>query len=243
MYITTGNTESGGLDAATWVGGESVVRFARGPVFSGKTTDYFAPIDWPDLDFKDFDLGGSAALLFDVPGATPSALAVAIGKDGKMYLLDRANLGGVGGQVAVAQVATNMIMGAAAGYRTPAGAFVTFRLYNGGPVGCPTGIFGHLATVRIEPTNPPGITPVWCSDKTDLTPPSVSMSNTAGADPIVWLAGVSALYAFDGETGAILFGGGDAGDALQNVHYFETPIIAKGRVYMAGFDHVYAYGP
>ncbi len=243
MYMTTGNTDTHGADASAWVGGESVIRFSRGPSFSGKATDYFAPSDWPALDEGDLDLGGSAALLTDVPGATPSALAVALGKNGKMYLLDRKNLGGVGGQVAVAQVATNLIIGAGATYRTPTGTYVTFRLANGGPVGCPSGIFGHLATVRIEATNPPTITPVWCSDRTDLAPPSVSASSRAGADSIVWAAGETALYGFDGETGVPVFNGGGPADALQNVHYFQTPIVAKGHVYVAGFDHLYAYGP
>ena len=40
-------------------------------------------------------MGGSGPLLVDVPGATPSRLVVAMGKDAIAYLLNRDNLGGI----------------------------------------------------------------------------------------------------------------------------------------------------
>ena len=80
---------------AIWGGGEAVIRFQPGPIFSGNPSDYWAPTNWFDLDQGDVDLGGSGPLLVDVPGATPSSLVVAMGKDGNAYLLDRNNLGGI----------------------------------------------------------------------------------------------------------------------------------------------------
>ena len=84
---------------ATWSGSEAVIRLQPGPVFSGSTTDYWAPTNWASLDSSDTDLGGSGPILVDVPGATPSALVVALGKDGNAYLLNRNNLGGVSAPV------------------------------------------------------------------------------------------------------------------------------------------------
>ena len=99
-FIATGNTFSTG---GTWRGGEAVIRLQPGPVFSGSTNDYWAPTNWLSLDNSDTDLGGSGPILVDVPGATPSALVVALGKDGNAYLLNRNNLGGISAPVAQAQ--------------------------------------------------------------------------------------------------------------------------------------------
>ena len=104
-----------------------MIRLQPGPVFSGSTTDYWAPTNWMALDSGDTDLGGSGPILVDVPGATPSALVVAIGKDRNAYLLDRSNLGGVSAPSNQANVSTGTIIGAAATYRTSNGTFVVLR--------------------------------------------------------------------------------------------------------------------
>ena len=69
----------------------------------------FAPSNWRDLDRRDLDLGGTAAIPFDVVGPNGARkLIFAIGKTGEAYLLDRDNLGGVGGALANARVTTNV---------------------------------------------------------------------------------------------------------------------------------------
>src|SRR4029450_2196266 len=75
-FVTTGNT----FHPPNWGGGEAVIRFQPGPIFTGLPSDYWAPVNWADLDNFDWDLGGSGPLLADVPGATPSSLVVALGK-------------------------------------------------------------------------------------------------------------------------------------------------------------------
>jgi hypothetical protein len=64
------------------------------PVFA--TEPYFTPSNWRQLDAADLDVGGSGPVVVDVPGATPSHLVVALGKNGVAYVLDRQNLGGIG---------------------------------------------------------------------------------------------------------------------------------------------------
>ena len=76
-FITTGNTFNTG---GNWMGGEAVIRFQPGPIFTGSPADYWAPLDWLTLDNNDQDLGSSGPLLVDVPDATPSRLVVAMGK-------------------------------------------------------------------------------------------------------------------------------------------------------------------
>jgi hypothetical protein len=57
--------------------------------------DYFTPYDWQDLDRQDADLGsGGSMLLPDFVGsATHQHLMVELGKSGKLYLIDRDNMG------------------------------------------------------------------------------------------------------------------------------------------------------
>jgi hypothetical protein len=119
-FIGTGNT----FGASSWSGGEAAIRFQPGPVFSNLTNDYWAPTNWLDLDNGDLDLGGSGLMLVDVPGATPSALVVALGKDGNAYLLNRTNLGGVTQPVAQAHISNTELRQAAATYRTALGTYV-----------------------------------------------------------------------------------------------------------------------
>jgi hypothetical protein len=98
-----------------------VIRFQPGPTFSGSPADYWVPENWQSLDNVDADLGSSGPLLVDVPGATPSHLVVALGKDRNMYLVNRDNLGGISAPIDVSVVANSSILQAAATYRTEQG--------------------------------------------------------------------------------------------------------------------------
>jgi hypothetical protein len=101
MFVVTGNTFNTG---GNWMGGEAIIRLQAGPVWTGQPTDYWAPTNWLSLDNSDTDLGGVSATVIDVPGATPSQLVLALGKDGNAYLVNRNNLGGVTAPVAQASV-------------------------------------------------------------------------------------------------------------------------------------------
>jgi hypothetical protein len=70
--------------------GEAVIRLAPDLHRSD------APSDWEALYARDADLGGSNPLPLEVSGGGPP-LILALGKDRKAYLLDRNNLGGIGG--------------------------------------------------------------------------------------------------------------------------------------------------
>src|SRR5207249_7602749 len=115
MFVVTGNTFN---TVGVWSGGEAIIRLQAGPVWSGQPTDYWAPTNWLSLDNSDTDLGGVSATLIDVPGATPPKLVLALGKDGKGYLLNRNNLGGIAAPVASANLPTAVRGQSAATYRT-----------------------------------------------------------------------------------------------------------------------------
>ena len=173
-FVTTGNTFNTG---GNWSGGEAVIRFQPGPIFSGNPSDYWAPTNWLQLDNGDNDLGGSGPLLVDVPGATPSHLVVALGKDGNAYLVNRDNLGGISAPMASSQVSNNRIIQAAATYRTNQGTYVAFR--SSGSI---------LATFQITATSPPTIASGWSVIRNGCGSPFVTSTDGTN-NMIVWVVG------------------------------------------------------
>jgi outer membrane protein assembly factor BamB len=227
LFVTTGN----GNTAVTWGGAEAVVRLQPGPVFSGSTTDFWAPTNWMALDAGDTDLGGSGPIIVDVPGATPSALVVAIGKDRNAYLLNRANLGGVSAPVAQAVVSTGTIIGAGATYRTNTSTYVVLR-----PVS------NTLTAFKITATNPPTIATGWSASSSGRTAPFVTTTDGTN-DVTVWAAGSDGrLRGYNGDDGAVIYNGGGANELMTGIRSFNTGISARGRIYYAADNKVYAFG-
>src|SRR5215475_11299819 len=230
-FVITSNTFNTG---GNWGGGEAVIRFQPGPIFSGNPSDYWVPTNWQTLDAMDQDLGGSGPILVDVPGATPSHLVVAMGKDGNVYLVNRDNLGGISAPVASLHVA-DRIIGAAATYRTNQGTYVAFRA---GP--------STLASVRVTATSPPTITPVWNSGMNQSGCGSPFVTSTDGtSNMIVWVVGASGdqrLHGYNGDTGTVVYAGGGANELMAGTHsYSTTGIVAHRHIYVAGDNKVYAF--
>src|SRR5437667_6200917 len=124
MFVVTGNTFNTG---GNWMGGEAIVRLQAGPIFTGQPTDYWAPTNWLSLDNTDTDLGGVSATVVDVPGANPSQLVLALGKDGNAYLVNRNNLGGIASPVAQANVGGINRGISAVTYHTAQGTYIAFH--------------------------------------------------------------------------------------------------------------------
>ncbi len=238
-FVTTGNSWNTG---GNWSGGEAVIRFQPGPIFTDSTADYWVPTNWESLDQFDLDLGGSGPLLVDVQGATPSHLVVALGKDGNAYLLNRDNLGGITEPVASLNLSNNPIMQAAATYRTNQGTYVAYRVFPG----------DHLGAFRITATNPPMIIDEWGVFRDGCGSPFVTSTDGTN-NVIVWVVGTDErgnhlgdqrLHGYDGDTGAVVFDGGGPNELMAGTwSYSTTGIAARGRIYVAGNNKVYAFRP
>jgi hypothetical protein len=233
VFVATGNT----FGATSWSGGEAILRFQAGPVFSGLAPDYYTPSDWKTLDDGDVDLGGSGPVLVD--SSALGQLAIALGKNGKIYVLDRNNLGGMGGERAQKQVVNGAIINAAAAFSSSAGTFVVLHGYRGGRgSSCPNGQTGDLVGVKLDPT----ISTAWCASNGGEGSPIVTATDAQGSEAIAWTAGAegsNALHAWDAVTGAVVRAG--TGGELAKVRRFTSPVAAKGRVYVAGDDKVFAF--
>jgi hypothetical protein len=252
LFFATGNTK----DAKDWADGEAVFRLGtdlKGPTSS---RDFFAPVDWRTLDDNDEDLGGVNPLPLDVRDQNGEAhLVLALGKDGKAYLLNRDNLGGIGGALAVEKVARGAIITAPAVYpASDGGALVAFE---GLGSACPSEIFERLRGLLSGLSNPgltvlkiqvyplPMISTAWCGSVDGRGSPIVTTTGD-GLNPIVWFVGADGdnrLHGFRGDTGAPVFAGGGPSDAMEGLRHFVTIVATGGRLFIAGDNRIYAFTP
>ena len=226
MFVITGNTTgTGGI----WGGGEAIIRLQTGPFWSGQPTDYWAPTNWFSLDNGDTDLGGVSAMLIDVPGANPSQLVLATGKDSNAYLINRNNLGGI--TAPVFQLNVGFTIGqSSATYTTSQGTYFVFR----------TG--STIKAYKITPTTPPTIVFAWSASPTGQGSPWVTTTNGTN-NAIVWVVGAGSggdqrLHGYNGDTGAVIYTGTDV---MTGTRKWNTGMVARGSIYLANDNRVYAF--
>ena len=170
--------------------------------------------------------------------ATPQQLALIFGKDGNAYLANPNNLGGVSDPLATFKAATNEIICAPALYTTSTATYVA---YKGAGAKCTTGS-GAVSTLKIVPGSPPTLAGSWCAPGGNSSPMVTTSDGTH--DVIVWSPGSESdmlLHGYDGDTGAVVFGGG--GVKIPNMRRYNTPIAAKGRIFVAADFTVVAFKP
>ncbi|MDE2067459.1 MAG: hypothetical protein KGK01_04160 [Bradyrhizobium sp.] len=130
---------------------------------------------------------------------------LALGKDGKAYLLDRNNLGGIGGQLAAETVSETRIITSPAAYRVGNDVFVAFQAPG---AHCPTPGRGRdLTVLRITAGSLPAMSTAWCGALRGRGFPIVTTTD-GHSNPIVWMLGAEGdnrLHAFRGDTGEPIF--------------------------------------
>jgi hypothetical protein len=260
LFVATGNT----MDATTWSDGEGVIRLAGDLHKSAASKDFFAPANWRDLDERDADLGGTAPIPLDLP-ISSQALVLALGKDGRAYLLDRRDLGGIGGSLVVGTVSHDPIRTAPAAYPASDGVFVAFQ---GQGIECPTTTwqasltralqnidshFGRVArkllraqeneltVLKIRPGSPPTMATSWCGALRGAGAPIVTTTD-GHSNPVVWIVGAEGdnqLHGFKGDTGEPLFI--DSADVMRGLHHFQSLIATEDRLYVSADGQVYAF--
>jgi len=160
-----------------------------------------------------------------------------------MYLLDRDNLGGISAPIDVSVAASTTIIQAAVSYRTKQSTYVALRANNDGNT--------VLSALRITATDPPTIASGWDVTRGAGGCGSPFATSTDGtSNMIVWVVGTEdhqtggdqRLHGYDGDTGTVVYDGGGPNELMAGTHFYSTTgIVARGRIYVAGDNKVYAF--
>ena len=231
IFATTGNHFPNNTAPATHGDSEEVVRLTGLAQLTRNDQNIFYPMRWRAMDSGDLDFGANSPLVMDVPGATPAKFIAASSKDGHIYFLDPNNLGGMGGQkfdLTIAAEGMSSLKTTPASYVTATGAYVV--LSTGSPRGCPAGVGGSVVMGVSVAVAGGMIQPkvAWCSAISGDGSPVVTTTD-GKTDAIVWYISGGMLKGVDGDTGTMVFQGGNC--AVQR---WNSPIVAAGGRIVAG---------
>jgi hypothetical protein len=236
---------------------EAVVRLTVQPDGSLKTTDFFVPLDANALNQVDGDLGSGSPMFLPSSFSTPTYphLAVEMGKEGYLYILDATNLGGYeqgpnGGDNVLARIGPNLgVWGSTAVWGGDGGYL--YVVTNGGTAdGSPGYINGKLLAFKfgIDGAGKPTFALVGSSTDPfgySSSSPEITSSGTTSGTSVLWVNWSSA----PGATGAQLRAYNPVPDAQGNLDLLWSapsgiapkmtePGIGGNRVYMGGYDDV-----
>lgn len=215
----TFDANQGGLDL-----GESYIKLSTSNGLA--VSDWFTPFNFAELNGNDVDTGSSGVVL--LPDSAGSAahphLLVSAGKEGRIYLIDRDNMGHfhAGSDIQIPQSLPGAV-----------GALFGMPVYFNGTVYF-SGSGDFLKAFSIA------------NNRLSDAPTSRSAKNVGGSVPsvsangnqngIVWLInqdGGGALHAYDAAdvSRELYDGSANANDRLGSFVKFSTPTIANGKVY------------
>ncbi|HVU49428.1 MAG TPA: hypothetical protein VHL80_02015 [Polyangia bacterium] len=264
VLVTTGNAYGG--VPATYSDSEGVIRLSGIPIVK---KDAYWPVRFKQMDTDDQDMSSSSVLLLNVPGATPANYAITESKDAHLYFLDASKLGAAtGGGELVDMTLTNSNHSARispVSYTTATGIHIAVTVDRGPYLGCPAnstadGTLAALIGLTVTPGSPATVAINWCTpiggptsaDGGTIRNRSASplVTTTDGhANPILWIAGsasqtatntpATVLKAIDGETGAVLYSGGNCAGIRQ----WTTPIAVKGHIVLGGDAKLCSWSP
>ncbi|HXO60548.1 MAG TPA: hypothetical protein VN850_01945 [Candidatus Acidoferrales bacterium] len=232
LYVITGNGEFDGITQY----GDSFLKLSTGS--SMGVLSFFAPSDQATLSSLDHDLGaGGAAILIDQPSGPVPHLVIGGGKEGKLYLLNRDNLGGNTGtdSGAVQTFAAGngifatpafwqntLYLGMAFDHVKAYSFSTTSGTFNSAPASQSANIFGF-----------PGSTP--------------SISSQGSSNGVVWAienVGTAVLHAYDPTNlGTDLWNSAtNSADQAGQAVKFTVPTVANGKVYVGTAGEISVYG-
>jgi hypothetical protein len=196
-------------------------------------SDWFTPYNWQALSNNDMDLNNAVVILPTQSGSHPYE-AVAVGKEGTIYLLDRTNLGHIcasctTGDTNVVQEVQKAVPG------TGSPVYWNHALY-----------FISGSKVQVFKV----------SQGLLLTPPSKSVWISGGGHPVMTSNGTSngilwdlgwngVLWAVNAQTLTLLYTSQQAAtgrDKVPPLAHFATPIVADGKVFIGTQNSLVVYG-
>jgi fibronectin type 3 domain-containing protein len=249
LYFVTSNGDfdvnTGGVDY-----GDSVVKLTT----TGTVADYFTPYDQQALDVNNLDLGaGGPVMLVDQTSGPVPHLLITAGKDGTIYVCNRDNLGqfNPNNNNQIVQSLVNALPNGTA----QAGNFSTPVFYNGyvyfGAINDNIRAF-QLTNGQLS-TSPTSISAAVYN----VRGASFAISANVASNGVLWALqnnGASAnndvgnpgvLFAYDATNlSKVLYTSSQSGtrDTLDYAAKFSIPLVANGKVFVAGQTQLTAFG-
>ncbi len=254
MFVVTGNgaRSSPPFNASTDFG-QSVIAFnlANGGL---TPTDSFTPFNYQKLNTSDWDqAGGSVLMLPDQPGAHPHMLITA-GKEGRITVLDRDNLGGYASGASsntnALQDISGLISPGQGFWSTAAYWNGNVYLWSGGENGGTPNVAMLFKIVNGVMSTKPDSESTFTSGYPGAT---FSISSNGTQDGIAWAVradqfntnGPAVLYAFDPTDLSDVLYESDTNaprDSAGPANRFSVPVVTNGKVYVAAHGEVDVYG-
>jgi len=249
LYFVTGNSDNSGTSYNTANTArnlsESVVRVSAD---LSTVQQYFTPSDVAGLEQADTDLGsGGVMTLPTQPGSVPY-LAVAAGKDGRMFLMNRTNLGGytAGGPNKV--VGTFPIGNCWCGPSYFGGSDGVGRVVSSGGDQIKVWKIHTSPSTTLVQENASAQLPHGIQDQGSFT--TISSNGTQASTAVIWTVRrptenttkAVTLYAFDASTGTTLTSqtAGTWPNLTGNANI--VPVVANGMVYVASYKQLAIFG-
>ncbi|HEV2136012.1 MAG TPA: chitobiase/beta-hexosaminidase C-terminal domain-containing protein [Terracidiphilus sp.] len=253
MFVVTGNGGRNTPFKSNSDYGESVLAFNLG---NGQLTpsDEWSAFNYDKLNTNDWDQGsGGLLMLPDQPGSYPH-LIITAGKEGRITLLNRDNLGGIAsGTSSNTNAVQDFTVGA-----IPAGEgfWGTAAYWNGNVYVWAGGDDGGTPNVGMQFKLNNGVLSTTPSSKTTFTSafpdPTFSVSSNGTQNGIVWAVkadqfdsgGPAVLYAFDADDISQILYESDkkSSDTAGPANKFSVPVVTNGKVYFAAKGEVDVYG-
>jgi hypothetical protein len=242
VFVTTGNGDTA-VKAGHKDYGESVLRL---PSTLAKVESSFTPADYNTLNQNDLDFAsGGVMLVPPVAGQKSPPLAVTMGKEAVLYLLNQTSLGGLkpkdSGVLQAMTVGTagSGVRGGPSFYASPSGPLVYIQIDA-----------DFVRSYALNTSATPSLTPFAAGTTRSGyggSMPVISSNGAAASTGVLWLVrrGTTVdLEAYDATTlGAPIFSAGAgqwSGTGQSNA--FVSAMEANGRVYVPAYKTVTVFG-
>jgi hypothetical protein len=247
MFITTGNGTYASYPPfnASSEFGDSIVAF---DLSNGKLTpvDAFTPFNQGHLSTADLDQGSGGILMMpDQQGANPHIL-MQVGKEGRILILNRDNLGGYATGVTSNTNALQDILKQAGGGLWSTPAYWNGNVYIWAKADVPKLFKVNSGVLDTTPSSQSNISSAYPGA-------SFTVSSDGAQNGIAWAVrtdqytthGAQVLYAWDANDLSNLLYESDtnaARDGAGHAMKFAIPVVTNGKVYVAALGQVDVYG-